>query len=532
MENGWTEMSDENDIVKVAEYSAHGGYYLFVGNTLSTGILVISSIIIARLLGPDDYGLFSLVIFVPSLLIGLVDFGITSAITRFAAKSRAEGKNPKVGSVIKAGLFFELVVGVIASIFCFLFSDVLATYLIDRPEAGFYIKAASLLILFQTLFNTLSSIFTGLDNMENNAVMMIIRALTKILLSPLLIILGFGVLGALLGHVSCYIVAVMAGIAILILKLPWKGDDHEVGSVILKSMLKYGSLLYISGLLGLFMFQYQTIIMAFLTSNAEIGNFQVATLFSTAISLLVFPFTALFPAFSKLDPENGQLRQFFKRSVKYTALLLVPASVVIAVMSKDLVFTFFGSDYDLASTFVAFYILLNIYAGFGSAVFGFLFGGIGRTDVILKSNVINLLVFIPLAPLLTALYGITGLIAALFISGFCPLIYLLLVAVKKTNVSLDISSSAKIYLASVISALFSLAFLTASPFNGLLNLIFGGAIFCFAYLTLLPAIGVLNSTDIELFRLMFHKIKSVWLILKLLLFYEAMVMKYTQKLTR
>lgn len=525
-------MSDESDIVQIAEYSARGGYYLFLGNTLSTGILAISSIIIARLLGPENYGLFSLVIVVPSLFIGLVNFGITSAITRFSAKFRSEGRNPEVRSVIKTGLFFELAVGIIASIFCFLFSDVLATYLINRPEAGFYIKVASLLILFQTLFNTLSSTFLGLDNMENNAVTMTIRAVTKLLLAPSLIILGFGILGALLGHISCYIVAVMAGVAILSLKLRKNRGDHKTGSGILKSMLKYGAPLYASGLLGLFIGQYQTIIIAFLTSNTEIGNFQVAALFSTAITLLVYPFTALFPAFSRLNPKNGQLSQFFKRSVKYTALLIVPASAAIAVMSKDLVFTFFGPDFNLAPTFVAFYILMNLYAGFGSAVFGFLFSGIGRTDIVLKSSLINLLVFVPLAPLLTASYGIMGLIATLFISVFCSLLYLLLTAVKKINASLNVSASAKIYLASAISALFSLTFLSASPFGSIPNLIFGGTIFIFAYLTLLPAIGVINLTDIEIFKMMFHKIKSLWPILKLLLSYEMKVLEVCGKAYR
>jgi len=77
-------LSDENEVVQIAKESARGGYYLFVGNTLSTGILTVASIIIARLLGPNDYGLFSLTIAVPSLFIGLVDFGITSAITRFS----------------------------------------------------------------------------------------------------------------------------------------------------------------------------------------------------------------------------------------------------------------------------------------------------------------------------------------------------------------------------------------------------------------------------------------------------------------
>jgi O-antigen/teichoic acid export membrane protein len=258
----------------------------------------------------------------------------------------------------------------------------------------------------------------------------------------------------------------------------------------------------------------------------------VATLFSTAMTILVYPFTALFPAFSKIDSQNGQLSQFFKRSAKYTALLLVPASVAIAVMSKDLVYTFFGSDYNLAPIFIAFYILLNLYAGLGGAVFGYLFNGIGRTDVVLKSNIISLIVFLPLAPLLTSLYSVMGLIAALFVSGFCSLLYLLLIAVKRIHVSLDFFSSVKIYIASAASAIFSLAFLTVSPLNSILNLIFGGLIFCFAYLTLMPIMGIFNATDMEIFTKIFHKIKSLWFILRLVIFYEAKVLKYAEKLTK
>jgi len=525
-------VSDKNDIMQIAEHSAHGGYYLFVGNTLSTGILAISSIIIARLLGPADYGLFSLSIVVPSILIGLIDFGIPSAITRFSAKFRAEEKNPEVGNIIKAGLMFEITVGIVASAFCFLFSDFLATYIINRPQASFYVKVVSFLILFQTLFNAINSALIGLDRMKNNALIMIIRAFTKILLSPLLIILGFGIFGALLSHISCYIVAVAAGMASLSLMFPRNHSDYGSHSEILKTMLKYGAPLYMSGLLGLFILQYQTIIIAFFASNIEVGNYQVATLFSTAIAILVYPITALFPAFSKLDTQNGQLSQFFKRSVKYTALLLVPASVAIAVLSKDLVYAFFGSEYNLAPTFAAFYILLNLYAGLGSAVFQYLFSGIGRTDVVLKASLVNMLVFIPSAPLLTQLYGIIGLITSLFISNFCSLLYLLLTAVKKINVSLDASSSAKIYLASTISALPLSIFLAYSQFGSILNLIVGGVIFCIAYLTLLPIIGIINFTDIEIFRLISQKIRSLRIILKFLLLYETIILGFTQKLSR
>lgn len=522
-------MPHENEIMQIAEHSAHGGYYLFVGNTLSTGILAISSIIIARLLGPADYGLYSLSLVVPSILIGLIDFGIPSAITRFSAKFRAEDKNPEARNIIRAGLMLEVTVGLIASAFCFLFSDLLATYIINRPEAGFYVKVVSFLILFQTLFNAINSALIGLDRMKNNALIMTIRAFVKILLSPLLILLGFGIFGALLSHISCYAVAVAVGIASLSLMFPRNYNDNRSHSKTLKVMLRYGAPLYMSALLGLFMLQYQTIILAFFASNIEVGNYQVATLFTTAMALITYPFIALFPAFSKLSTQNGQLGQFFKRSVKYTALLLVPASVAIAVLSRDLVYVFFGSEYSLASIFLAFYILLGLYAGLGSGVFQYLFSGIGRTDVILKANLINIVVFIPLAPLSIQLYGVIGLIMSLFIYNFCSLLYLLLTAIRKINVDMDASSSAKIYLASIISALLLFAFLQYSQFSSLLNLILGSIIFCVAYLTLLPLIGIISFTDIEIFRQVSGKIRSLRVILKLLLQYETKILKLMRK---
>ena len=79
-------------LVEIAEESARGGFFLFTGNASSLAILAIGSIILARLLGPENYGLFSLSLVVPSILVGFLDLGVRSALVRFSAKFRAEGK--------------------------------------------------------------------------------------------------------------------------------------------------------------------------------------------------------------------------------------------------------------------------------------------------------------------------------------------------------------------------------------------------------------------------------------------------------
>lgn len=521
--------NSEKDIIKIAEHSARGGYHLLLGNSLSTAILAIASIIIARLMGPGDYGLFSLVIVVPSFFIGLVDLGVTSAITRFSAKYRAEGRSTEVENITKTGLLFELIIGISVSIFCLLFSNFLATYLINRSEASFYVRIASILILLQTLSNTLNSIFIGLEKMSNTAITMIIRAITKISLSPLFIILGLSIFGALLGQITCYIVGVIVGLVILRFNIFKKPMKFKINTDILKALLKYGLPLYVSGIIGLIMSQYKTIVTAYFASNVEIGNFQVTSLFATAMSLLAQPFTALFPAFSKLDKENSYLNHFFRRAVKYTAMIYVPLSIAIAVMSKDFVLTFFGPEYNLAPIFVSFSILSHLSAGLGSSILRLLFNGIGRTDISLKATALHLLLLIPLAPLFSAFYGIMGLIAASILSSFCSTLFLLRTAIKKIKVSLDFSTSVKIYLNSIISAFFSITFLYISPLNPIFNIFSVGTLFFVIYLTLLPIIGIFNKTDIDLFRQLFHKIKGLWPLFHVFLLYETKLLAFKEK---
>jgi len=54
-----------NKLADIAEDSARGGFFLFTGNALSLLTLALVSIITARFLGPENYGLLALSLVVP-----------------------------------------------------------------------------------------------------------------------------------------------------------------------------------------------------------------------------------------------------------------------------------------------------------------------------------------------------------------------------------------------------------------------------------------------------------------------------------
>jgi O-antigen/teichoic acid export membrane protein len=72
--------------IEIGKVSASGSFKLFVGKASSTLILAVGTIILVRIIIPEDYGLYSIAL-THSLMISLFqDWGISSALTRLIAQ--------------------------------------------------------------------------------------------------------------------------------------------------------------------------------------------------------------------------------------------------------------------------------------------------------------------------------------------------------------------------------------------------------------------------------------------------------------
>ncbi|MEM3403438.1 MAG: oligosaccharide flippase family protein [Nitrososphaeria archaeon] len=506
----------------IAETSVRGSLFLFIGYFSSLVILAIGSIIVARLLGPDGYGVFSLAFVVPTLVYGLIDPGVGSALTRFCAKFNSEGRKDLVIQSLKTAFLFKTMVAATATIVCFVYSDQLAGYILNRPDMGFIVKASSLMVLAQAFFTFLTDSFGGLDRMEGNTLVMVVEAITKIILSPMLILIGFGVLGAVSGHILSYFFAILAGGFFFMGIYRALGNNSSLNFLHnVKEMVSYGFPLYLSSLIGTVFNQLQLLILAFFVSNIEIGNFNVAVRLLTLVSVLVFPFVSLFPAFSKVRPGSVELNHLFKMSVKYTALLIVPATVLVSVLARDVVFTLYGRIYTQAPIFLSISVLTYLYAGLGSIVIPHLLNGTSNTRLSLYSSVINFTVFLPLAYFLTSNYLVVGLVIAILISNTFSFAFCLWAAVRKVGVSFDFKSSSLIYLASILSVLPIVFLLPIVQFpHRVFALITFGLLFLFLYITLLPVIGAISISDVETIRGLFKKFKFIGSLMEPVLDYE------------
>ena len=95
---------------EMARISARGGFHLLWGLVLSTVISAVGTIVIARLLGPDNMGLYMIALSAPGLIATFRDWGVTTAMIKYSAEFNNENNVAKIRSVFVSGLVFEIIV--------------------------------------------------------------------------------------------------------------------------------------------------------------------------------------------------------------------------------------------------------------------------------------------------------------------------------------------------------------------------------------------------------------------------------------
>jgi len=494
-------------VLEMGKTSATGSFKMLVGVVTSTVIMAVGSVILIGLMPEADYGLYGVAL-TPSLMINLFrDWGVNSAMTRYVANLRAAGKQTETRDIIVAGLIFEVVMGLTLSFFSLFIAGFIASVIFHRPESTFLISIVSATILSGSLLTVAQSVFIGYERMGLNSLTTICQAIVKALAGPVLVILGYGVLGAAVGYTLSFVAAGAIGMVTLyvaLLKPLRKRGTHKSDiSKTLKAMLKYGVPLSISSLLSGVLLQFYSFMLVANASDPVIGNYQAALNFSVLLSFFTIPIsTVLFPAFSKIDPhqERDLLRGVFASSVKYTALVLVPATMALMILARPMISTLFRERYASAPFFLTLYIVSNLFAIAGSQSVGSFLAGVGETKMPMKQSILTLTIGLPLAFILIPTFGVTGVILAIISAGLPSMFWGLYFVWKRYKVKADFRSSIKILAASTIAAAVTYASLDFIYLAAWIRLVVGLMIFLAAYVFTAPMIGAITQSEIDNLR--------------------------------
>jgi O-antigen/teichoic acid export membrane protein len=122
-------------------------------------------IFVARAIGAESYGEYTIAL-VPVTVANLVsDMGISTAMTRFCAMYRKEGKNVDLKAIVRTGMIFTTVVSLMFSLGLYFTSGWIASVFMRRPDLEYFARTASMAVLGNGLLTSVMATMVGYEKM-------------------------------------------------------------------------------------------------------------------------------------------------------------------------------------------------------------------------------------------------------------------------------------------------------------------------------------------------------------------------------
>ena len=398
------------DLVKV---TTRGSFILLIGKVSSTLLLALGTLLVARFLGPVNYGSLNKADSVVSIANILMNLGVQQAMIKYLAQYRYEGKTEHMRVLIETGVIISVFSSLLSTVLVFLVSGYIADNIFMEPVQEIYIRYLSLSLIGQALLTLAQGITIGYEKMELSSLLSVVYSILKSVIGPVLVFIGLGTLGAIYGQISPVLLTAILGIIfIAIIYRNEKTSQSPISHMkVARMILTYGFPLYVSSILGGLLPQLYTSLLGIWETNERIGNYSVALNFSALISFITMPIsTTIFPLFSKLDKEQSELGFLYRNAVKYSTLLVYPIIFTLISLADQIIMFLFQDQYTYAPYYLRIYILIFVLTGLGSACNNSLLKGQNRTDIIFRIALIRFIISVPLSYFAIKIYGVEGLL--------------------------------------------------------------------------------------------------------------------------
>lgn len=487
-------MSTRNTILRNTLFSSVGIYTeYFLG--------MLTSIIIARHLGPSDFGAYSLVVWLVATGVAVTNSGVSSAVIKFIAELRGAGQESRIRPLlawawrVQAGF---MAVVLLAGTCLFVFYG-------DRimPEFNHVILLAILLAttILRSLYMLNIAVAKGYENFRTTAAIAVI--VTP--LNLVLIVAAWWFDGPMEWFLGVYTISSLAfwwisrrQVATL---LPPGEPCDPLDEAMRRRLRNYTALVAVSVAVGFITAsEVEVLFLTLFDSSASAGHFKVAFQLSSGALLLVpGVFGALLlPMMANAlsqGPEVASRR--LALSTTYLMALAVPLVAFGVMFSEQIIGLLYGPAFAPAASAFAFCLAAGAVSVLSQAASGYLLGA-DRQRAMLIVIVACSLVKVALDIILIRLYGLPGAVVAFSATTVLTGVAVLVLALRYSGTQLEWARMARVLVAGGIAGLAS--WLPRDHLPMLPALVAGGLVLVAVYACATLALGFWSAGDLQHIR--------------------------------
>ncbi len=497
-------------------------YPLFMGQGFGVAFTALTFIVVARILNPTGYGVYTLAFGFAALVNGFLAFGVGAYFSTMLAGLSYKKDGEGILRTLSSGYIIAGTAGIVLTLFGIGVSSYLAGVYANLHVTSLILMAAAGTIIFNILETLAVSALIGFSRTDLSATINVVVDLIQLALSVMLTI-KYGVIGAVSAMLIGYLAGAVIG-AYLVYRVVSSTFKFRI---YLPSRAEIGSVFRVvwplaaTNFLNTGMQNFSILFLGFYVTLSQLGNYGAASKGYALLFMIYSVFgSGLLPIFTtaKALEMSDRINSTYNKIIHFALIPMLPIIVFVGVMAAPGLDLFVGSSYSSAPLFLTLIAAGSTLGLFGTYISELLISG-GHTSSVMKVNFISavlqlvfMLLLVPYLKVIGAIltiFFIGNAVEAVFFSKYASRMFGLKLELRKT-IFLYVSNAVlglMLFLIYISSNILLSSYLVGEKY--ILEIIVGVVISLLVYPGLLIMFRAINDKDILSMRYATNKLGRV-----------------------
>lgn len=363
----------ENRYIKKSVLS--GLFWRFSERTAAQGVSFIVSVILARLLTPEDYGLIGLITVFISIATVFVSSGFGNALIQ---------KENATQTDYSSVFYFSIFMGLLMYAVLFICSPLIADFY-NEPLLIPVVRVLSISLIIAGINSVQQAYVSKTMQFKRFFFSTIIGTVISAFIGIYMAYKGFGVWALVVQNLSNQVIDT----CVLWFTVKWR-PTLEFSLKEMKKMFNYGWKLLFSGLIDTVYNNLYSLVIGKFYSSKDLGYYNrgrnIPNMVITNINGSIQ--SVMFPAFSNCQGDKEKLKAMVRRSIMTSTYIIFPAMIGIAAISKPLTILLLTEKWLPSVPFMQFSCFVLAFWPIHTTNLQAI-NAVGRSDIFLKLEIIK-----------------------------------------------------------------------------------------------------------------------------------------------
>ncbi len=327
---------------------AKGGSYLAAGNLFGYAARFVAALVLARLLGAEDYGFYTLAVSLTFLVSGLGNLGLDAAMERYVAVLRKRGDEAGLWGTLQLGIGITAVSGLVLSTVTFFSAGLISESVFEERRLEPLIQIVAIVVPFLIATTLLTSIVRGFKRMDYSAFAnSLIQPMVRLTLIGLLALVGLTPAIALvifgLSYISATIVLVGMVQRLHQLDRPLRDARRYV-----KEIAIFSFPFWFAGVMNQLRKNIQPVLLALYSTVANVGIISLVSSANLLGRIAIMSIrTSLRPVVAETldEGDDQQTLHLYQATTRWTLTANLPVFIV-SVLYPAAIMNLFGKSFE------------------------------------------------------------------------------------------------------------------------------------------------------------------------------------------